>query len=201
MAIRTIIFDLGNVILNYSNEKLYRNLADFSPLKWNKVRNKINNLYKQFGRGEIKPKEFWRKVSELIKIELSYGKFKEMWCSHFSRNKLMEKMIKNLKENHELLLLSNTNKLHYKFAEENIPILKHLDAHVLSFDIGVRKPDPKIFKTVLKMTDSKSEECVYTDDKREYVRVARKLGIRGIWFKDPKYFERKLALMKSPDLL
>lgn len=55
-----------------------------------------------------------------------------------------------------------------------------------SFKLKSRKPELKIFKEIFNRTNSNPEECVFTDNKIEYVKVAEKPGINAIHFKEIK---------------
>lgn len=194
MGIKTIIFDLGNVIVDYSNQRLYENLAGCAELEWREVKDRIerSEITEEFDRGKFSGRKFYGKLSNLIGMEISYEDFKGVWSSHFSRKKEMEKLVKKLKNNYKLFLLSNINELHYGWLEENYPILKSFDEHVLSFKVGKRKPNPEIFEIALEKTGAKPKGCAYTDDIEKYVKVADNLGIRGIVFKNREQLAKEI---------
>lgn len=191
--IKTVIFDLGNVVVKHNNPLLYKRLSQHSSVSPEKVKKELKSrIGIEFDKGELKPKEFYRKFSDSINLKLNYKDFKKIWSSHFSRNKPMEKLVRKLKDSYEIFLLSNTNKLDYEFLEERYPILNIFDKTILSFEVKSRKPKLKIFEEIFNRTNSNPEECIFTDNKIEYVRVAEKLGINGIHFKGIKEFKRKL---------
>jgi putative hydrolase of the HAD superfamily len=58
------------------------------------------------------------------------------------------------------------------------------DAFISSCEVGMRKPDPGIFKLAMGIAQVSTEECVYFDDRIMLTEVAQKLGIRSIHHQD-----------------
>lgn len=65
---------------------------------------------------------------------------------------------------------------------------KYFSRTFVSYEIDVRKPDPRIFYFLLENTGLIPEECVFVDDKEENVSAAIKLGMQGYMFKSSKGF-------------
>ena len=55
----------------------------------------------------------------------------------------------------------------------------YIDCYTSSKEVGVMKPDPKIYLTALNKLNLKPEECIYIDDYYEEVEGARKLGFKA----------------------
>jgi len=75
--------------------------------------------------------------------------------------------------------LSNTNLLHWRQMEEDArfaALLRRLDQHFTSFDIGARKPETEIFEQVEKVSALPAERILFFDDRRENIDAA---GARG----------------------
>lgn len=102
------------------------------------------------------------------------------------------RLIERLKVNYKVALLSNNN------AEGFVPFdrkfrLSHLfDEVIVSGREGVKKPDPRIFDITLKRLRVKASDLYFLDDTPENAEAAKKLGIRGIVFKDAKQAEEAL---------
>lgn len=71
----------------------------------------------------------------------------------------------------------------------------------MSFEVGVMKPDRKIFEDSLSKLKLRSKECVYVDDIKDYVEAAKALGIHGhqyVGYDDlAEFFEKEGLLVKS----
>ena len=64
---------------------------------------------------------------------------------------------------------------------------------VFSHKIGVRKPNPKIYRCALDKAQIKPEEAVFVDDKQSALEPAKKMGMVTILFKNPEQLRQKLS--------
>src|SRR3990170_3516731 len=92
-------------------------------------------------------------------------------------------LIERLKKDFRLCLLSNTNELHFEFIRKNFPVVYKFDMWVLSYEAGVMKPDPEIFRIALRKAGIEAEEAIFIDDIRGHVFGAQGLGINSVEFK------------------
>ena len=88
--------------------------------------------------------------------------------------------------------MSNTNRLHFKFIKERFPIINKFDKLILSYNMKIRKPHPRIYKHALKLANTTPKRTIYIDDRPELIEGARKLGINGIIFKNLKQLKKDL---------
>ncbi|GAA4333621.1 hypothetical protein GCM10023178_46960 [Actinomadura luteofluorescens] len=72
------------------------------------------------------------------------------------------------------------------------------DAVVISCEVGMRKPDERIFRHALDLLGLDAAECVFIDDIEHNIRAAQALGIRGILHTDP---DTTIAELRGMDLL
>src|SRR5579884_809488 len=90
--------------------------------------------------GRMHPEEFVRRISGLLELNTTYAEFSELWCSVFLPDPLIPDSVLNaIHKNHRLLLLSNTNEIHFSMIERTYPILRHFDDRVLSYRVGAMK--------------------------------------------------------------
>lgn len=115
-----------------------------------------------------------------------------------SNIKLLEKCAK---KNHKLFILSNFDtktfnclkksrrfkKVFQYFKPENI---------VISSDIGLLKPDPKIYDHIIKKYNLDPKECTFIDDQKDNLKAAEKAGIKTIFYKGTKQLEKELKSQK-----
>jgi putative hydrolase of the HAD superfamily len=93
------------------------------------------------------------------------------------------KTIKKLKDNHKIFLLSNTNSIHINALKEQLGNKKWIafcelfDKMYLSHELGLRKPDVKIFEHILNEQKLKAEEVFFVDDSPQHIISAKKIGI------------------------
>ena len=103
-----------------------------------------------------------------------------------SRPKLIKeifKLIKNLRANYKIILLSDNFDDMTKIIRKNFNLEKYFNLAVFSNEIGLVKRENKIYRFVIKKLKCKPKECIFIDDKKENIERARKLGINGILFR------------------
>ena len=184
--IKAVIFDLGRVIVPFDFHRGYTRLESLCGIPAADIPRRIGGtgLVPAFERGELEPREFVRRFSEHLGVSLNYEDFCTIWCSIFLTETLIpEEMLEGIRKNYRLLLLSNTNAIHFEMIRGAFPLLRHFDALILSYEVGAVKPSPLIYERAIEAAGCRSEECFFTDDIPEYVAAARATGIDAVQFR------------------
>ena len=182
---KAIIFDLGAVILNIDYQKTIDGFTKLGIKKAATLYSKKvqNNLFNEIETGKISRQKFLtelRKQTDNANIKLIEQAWNSMLLD-LPEERL--ELIKKLKSNYEIYLLSNTNTIHIEAFKKKLGNVKWLsfcnlfDKMYLSHDLGLRKPDVKIFKYILKEQKLKAEEVFFIDDSPQHISSAKKLGI------------------------
>ncbi|MBI1978283.1 MAG: HAD family phosphatase [Candidatus Omnitrophica bacterium] len=195
MTIKAILFDLGNVLVFFDPRRSSSAFAKAVGIPEDEIWKLFftSELENEYTRGKISSEEFYQKVSEHFPKKLDFRTFARLWNDIFTENTEMIDLIKRLKKNYPLYLISNTNDLHFEFVRSRFPIMRHFTKYFPSHLVGRRKPDRAIFQHVLEEIKLAPEETVFIDDISEFVESAKSLGIHGIQFISRKELERKLA--------
>jgi putative hydrolase of the HAD superfamily len=90
------------------------------------------------------------------------------------------RLIRELKRNYKVGLLSNTNECHYDRYFKKADIFPLFDSVSLSFEVKQMKPGERIYRDAVGKLQARPEECVYIDDIEAYAEGARRLGLLGI---------------------
>ncbi len=187
MALKTIYFDLGNVLCFFSRAKMIGQLAACSGIEPQIIKKLLieKKLQSRYEKGQINTKELHALFLSLAPRPLSYELFMRAITDIFHPNKELWSVVEQLKDQGiRLILLSNTCESHYQWIDSNYPILKLFDKQILSFEIGLVKPDPLIFQKALTFANCEPQECFYIDDIKEYVDSARAEGLNSEVFTD-----------------
>jgi len=107
--------------------------------------------------------------------------------------------IKELKKKYKIAILSNvgTNQIRDNLLSEEEQ--KLIDVFVFSYEVGVVKPDPKIYQTATEKLGLESHQCVFTDDGQHNVDAAIALGMKGILYQDFRQFKQDLNKILAAD--
>lgn len=193
--IQVILFDLGNVIFPFSHTRAAEKMRAFSPLPTGEIFRRIfeSELEARFDRGLLSPEEFHRELKQALSLDMDYPVFVDAWNDIFSLNEEVEDLIHRLKYNrYPVYVLSNTNALHINHLRKTYPFLGSLDGFFLSFELGVRKPDRRIFESAVSGIDVPARAIAFTDDKPEFISAADETGLRAILFRNARELERSL---------
>jgi putative hydrolase of the HAD superfamily len=161
------------------------------------IRRRTGNtgLVPQLEIGQVGSRDFVSRLGAALGVSFDYAQFCEIWSSIFLPGTLIpESLIIDLKKRYPLVLLSNTNEMHFEMLERNYPILGHFQKRALSHEVGAAKPNPLIYQKAVELAGCRAEECFFTDDIPEYVEGARKLGIDAVQFQSAEQLQQEFAL-------
>lgn len=129
--------------------------------------------------GQITGKEFLTRLSELTGRQVTHDELHA--ATRIDPGTV--KIARELHGRHKIALLSNASaeSLNKLLGEYNLTDI--FDQVVISSDVGMAKPDPRIFEYTLEKLGVSASEAVFIDDNEAYVKAAEGLGIKGIQFK------------------
>ena len=183
--IRAILFDLGNVLVPVDFVRCRAALAEVCVHPPKEVQRILveSGLPMRYESGEVSSADFFDATCRLLDMNVSYEKFAAVWGEIFAPEPLVpESLLEALRARHRLVLLSNTNDMHFTVAEARYPLLRHFDEFVLSYKVGAMKPQPRIYQLAIAAAGCAAEECFFVDDLEENVAAARREGIDAAVF-------------------
>jgi len=183
--IKAVIFDLGNVLVNYDIEKAARRFSSASGLTPKEIWKRffLSKFEQAYTRGELSTREFHKIACKTLGVHIPLATFSHYWNDIFWENPGMDKLLARIKKHYPLYLISNTNALHFNHIKKNFKLLRHFDRKFPSHEVKARKPDVRIYRRVLKKIGLKPQETVFIDDMRTFIAGARKAGMHTIHFK------------------
>ncbi len=192
---KVVIFDVGGVILFCDHGLICNRLSALCEHSPSDIYQFIfrDGLEKLYDEGKLSTKEFYEKIIELLKVDIEFDRFCQIWSEVYEENLSVTQLIKELKKNDlKMYLLSNTNELHYLHIRNKYKILDEFDDYILSYQVGHRKPNREIFDAVLKISGLPPSEHIFIDDVKDFVDVAQLMGMRGIVFESTMQLKREL---------
>ena len=185
--ITTLIFDFGGVLIDLDINQC---ILNFKQLGLENVEQYLNNFaqsgfFMQLEKGQISAVEFRNEIRKLTPNELTDAQIDEAWCSFLlevPEEKL--EMLIELRKKFRVLLLSNTNIIHFPnsekllFTNKGRQLSEYFDKCYLSYEMKMAKPDLQIFKNILASENVQPNECLFLDDGLKNTLQAQKLGIQ-----------------------
>lgn len=181
--INAIIFDFGDIFINLDKPATISGLQKLGMKEWN---NELDQLNLSFEVGAISSEDFIGGFQKQLP-NASKEDILKAWnavLADFPFYRL--EFLQGLSKKYRLFLLSNTDSIHINTFEEKSGISFYKDFYAcfekvyFSFDIGMRKPDPKIYQFVLEQNNLVAENTLFVDDKTENTDSAAALGIK-VW--------------------
>lgn len=189
--IKTIVFDLGGVIFDLDRDGAVRafqrlGLAD-ADVRLDKYHQR--GIFQQLEEGCITPDQFKAELETLCGRSLTHAEVQSGWMGYVGGPVDARKLdyIDRLRQRgFQVMLLSNTNPYIQRWAQSDAftPWGRSLDTYMdrlfLSFEMGVMKPDPRIFHMMLDAAALVPSETLFIDDGQANVDAARSIGIQAV---------------------
>lgn len=195
MPVRNVVFDLGAVLIDWDPRYLYRELIDSEE----KVEEFLAtvctgewNRQLDLGKpGEVAVAELSAKFPEKAALISAYWKrWPEMLGGpiHESVDLLMELKARGT----PLYALSNWHHETFAVALREFPFLRLFDGKIISGEVGMAKPDRRIYDLLLETYRLDPRETLFVDDRKENVQAAWEVGMNAVQFTSPWQLERDL---------
>jgi len=183
----TIIFDLSEVLINFViplGEELSGLLnIPVKAVYWAFENDHMLSYY----RGLITEDEFLPTVLERLDGDITIVELKQIIRRSLETQVPgLQPILEALKENYELVLLSDHGIEWVEHVLQVHPFLKIFDQKYFSFDLDGIKEQPEVFERLLKQIERQPGECLFVDDREHNCEIARSLGIDAIRFVSAK---------------
>jgi 2-haloacid dehalogenase len=195
-SVQAVVFDLGGVLIDWDPRHLYRRifgseeemeafLSTVCTPEWNAELDR--------GRSFEEMVDLLRSEhpQRRVQIEAYHLRWDEMLGESF------EGSVKILRELHSagypLYALTNWSAQTFHIARERYDFLSLFEEIVVSGEVGVVKPDPRIYALLVERTGLDPCRTVFVDDRGENVRAAKKHGFIGVLFQEPGQLRRDLT--------
>lgn len=186
--IRNIVFDIGEVIIQVSNDIL-KELFNRSDTEIKEISRIVyaNKRWNDCLLGNLSQREY---MTEIIRDFPKYKKDIEVLLSiEFQEKVLLLKndtwdVMNELKnQGYKIYFLSNLTEETYNYLNDKLDMFDRFDGGVFSWMEHLIKPDEKIYKVLLDRYKLNREETVFFDDTLKNIKMANKLGINGVQFR------------------
>jgi len=195
-----VVFDLGGVLIDWNPRHLYRKLfasdettmehflATVCTHEWNRCQ----DAGRSFAEGARLLKAEHPEKAELID---AYGnRFDEMLAGPIAG--AVEILAELWDRGVPLYGLTNWSAETYPAALERFAFLRWFRGILVSGEVGIIKPDPRIYGILIDRYRIDPRHAIFIDDVAENVDAAQRLGIYGIQFTDPDALRAELVALK-----
>ena len=206
-GIKNILFDLGGVLVDLNKQAC---VDGFKAIGYPQAESMLNDyvqsgIFLQLEEGHITPEAFYQSIMAETpvtsqQIDDAFFRFLE-GIPQYKLDMLLE-----LKKKYRILMLSNTNHIMFSwlrnayFGQNGHTIDDYFDEMYLSYELGMAKPNPELFKTLIDKYNVVPSETLFFDDGAKNIEVAASMGFKT-YFVQPHedfrhIFDHKLACCK-----
>lgn len=195
MNIKTIIFDLGGVIIDLDFKLTPEAFSKLTGWKFDDIYQMYfePGLLQDYEKGLITDQELRAGINNLFSTNLTDSQIDEAWCAMLGPiPKARLDFMNKLRQQYQVLVLSNTNSIHVEAFNQTInevsgeaSLEAFADEIYFSHELNMRKPDREIYEEVLKRSNNKAEDCLFLDDTQHNLDTAEQIGIRTMHITHP----------------
>ena len=182
---RNIIFDFGNVLVQWHPELVYGQYFGDEARAWWFLRHVADLDWRQrIDAGESQDACVAELQARFPDYREAIALYRDRWREMLTDEVPgMRQLIGDLKsQGYELYGLTNWSMETFPEAREHFTILQLIDRYVVSGQERLVKPDERLFRVLLDRHGLKAEECTFVDDNADNVAAACRMGMEGIVF-------------------
>jgi len=196
-----IIFDLGNVVLTndhafHSPEEI-KQFCDYFKVTLDNLETAFTVAFPDYSLGKCTEEEFWQKylfTARANNINIEFAK--SFWRKHQKENETMLSLLDRLRKSYRLACLSTIPKEWLKFKRKKFNLDYYFETIISSGEVGVKKPDPKIYKIIIDKLNLPPEKLLFIDDTEITLPPAQEFGMKTVLFRGQEALEQELAKHK-----
>lgn len=192
--IRAIIFDCFGVIVTDALQVVHDELYAKNPAAAIEIR----DLVRASNRGLLDPQKSNQRIAEILGI--SFEAYQKRIRDGEAKDQRVLRLAKKLRRSYKTAILSNISAtgLAKRFTSEELR--ECFDQIVASADIGHAKPEPEAYAITAARLGVRPEECIFTDDRRDFCDAARAAGMKSIEYRGFDQFQSELGdLLKETE--
>ena len=195
--IKTVIFDMGNVLIDFRWEALYHEMG-LTGERFERMANATvrDPVWNEFDRGiwtdEMILDGFIKNDPGLEKElrDLMNNRIPDLLRKYDYTDEWIDRLKKS---GYKVYILSNFSEKAYRECAKELDYVSRADGAVISYRIHMIKPDPEIYRYILDTYDINPSEAVFIDDTKVNLEAAQRFGINTILFEGKTSADEELA--------
>lgn len=186
--IKGVLFDIDGVVIEPRSKFFSQRLAEKQKLPLKIIMPFFENEYKLCLVGKADLLKVLPKYMAKWKWMGTTNELLKFWFeSEKKLNKEVMVIVKKMKmRDIKVWLATDNERQRVDYLLKNIGLKHKFNGIFASYQIGVKKSDPKFFNKVIKTTGLKPKEIQYWDDDQKNIDIARRCGIDGRLFTKAK---------------
>jgi epoxide hydrolase-like predicted phosphatase len=187
MAIRAVVFDIGGVLEITPHTGWVEKWEARLGLKPGGIVEQLRTMWRGGDIGEISEEEVEKQTGEILGLDDAQLKefMHDLWEEYLGTlNVELASYFAGLRPSYQTAIISNSFVGAREKEQERYGFGDMCDLVIYSHEVGIKKPDSRIFELTWERLGVQPGEMIFLDDVEEAVSAARELGIHAIHFKD-----------------
>ncbi len=195
-TIKSIIFDYGNVLLDWNPRNVYRRYFPDDPEGMESFLREVN--FMEWNAHQDRGRPFAEGVDILSEQFPQYAHLIQAYHEHWTDSigeaftRTVEVLKRLKRAGYPLYGFSNWSAETFPYARERYDFFDLFDDMVISGAVGFVKPEPEIYQIMLDKIGRPARECLFIDDSLPNIHQANKIGFQTIHFQSPAQLEQEL---------
>ena len=187
-----LILDLGGVIVDHDNAKLYRRLTELLTVRPTRVELAQFIAGQGVGVGRTTAEDLFKRMRERYGSHASQAEFLDAWSCHFSLKEEVYGLLELMRSERPFVICSNTNAAHWDYLNQRYRLDELALAAILSHEVKCEKPSAEIYFRAAAAHGVRPEDCLFVDDLEANVAAAQRLGFHTHHFTEFEPFREAL---------
>ena len=181
--IKNVVFDLAGVVVARNPQRFPKYLDDFFSFVFTTPEQGTPTFWCEYDLGTKSVDEVAIALAEFRGCDVATAKgYMQLAIEYQEQVVPTAELIKELKEQgYRLLVLSNMSKEYIEFLRK-MPVFDYFDEQVISCEIGLGKPDRRIYEYLIEHCGVEPSETIFIDDRKENVDAAAEVGLATMHF-------------------
>lgn len=190
---KLILFDLGGVVFTNGTKKFMTDISARYQISSDIISNVLDGeIGTKYREGKIERNEFWELVLENLPLKESVDDLEKEWIGDYELIPGTKDIIEKLRDKYKVMYLSDNVKERVNKLNEKFDFISWFEGGIFSHEVGVRKPNPKIYDFALKKGEALPQETIFIDDKPKMLKPAIEMGITGLVFETSEKLTKEL---------
>jgi len=187
MAIRAIVFDVGGVLEITPDLGVTAKWEQRLNLKAGELDERLLDIWRGGSIGTISEEQVHRSISEIMGMSQAQvdAFMQDIWQEYLGTlNTELVEYFRSLRPAFQTALLCNSFVGAREKEQERYHFHELCDFIIYSHEVGMSKPDPRIYALTCERLGRQPGEVIFLDDREPFIMAARQFGMHGILFKD-----------------
>ena len=197
-GIRALIFDYGGVISNPQNLDAFQDILLVPGIDENDFRDIYYAHRKNYDNGQLSGREYWGQILQYVGLEAHESLVNNLIQADVkSWTQIDDSMVRFIAGTRAkvetLAIISNMIRDTLAYMQSHFEWLDLFDGQFYSCELGITKPDRRIFEYCLNRLEVSAHECLFVDDSEKNVHGAKNSGMHVIHYKSYPQFLHELS--------